>query len=289
MANQVESELTLEVTDSMKAASASDAGTISTPETERSMLDVHAPHATIDTWKSFFIHIATICIGLLIAVGLEQSVEAFHRAYEREHLRESLQHESEQILRDTVGVETAAKNEIHWLQQVDLLLKDASTGSHALGPLPPIPNNDFDVPDNPVFKTAKGSNKFALLSQQEAEAYGEMNGLLDRVFVAYLHREDAIRAVLGTQRGLRIGQSIAASTRPGTFDAALRGYHTLAGLTLGLDELKQMQRNTVDLEISSEEFLYWSRQARGAASVMVRGERNLHKIEAAERQFNSLP
>lgn len=61
------------------------------------------------------------------------------------------------------------------------------------------------------------------------------------------------------------------------------------GLTLSLEELKQMQSNTVDLEINSEEFRYWSRQVRGAATVMGRGERNLRKIEAAERQFNSLP
>jgi hypothetical protein len=31
------------------------------------MLDVHAPHEPVHTWKSFFIHIATIVIGLLIA------------------------------------------------------------------------------------------------------------------------------------------------------------------------------------------------------------------------------
>jgi DNA-binding protein YbaB len=70
---------------------------------------------------------------------------------------------------------------------------------------------------------------------------------------------------------------------------ALRGYSTLVGLAPAQDELKQMQTNTVELEIGSEEFRYWSRQARGAASVMVRGERNLHEIETAERQFNSLP
>ena len=40
------------------------------------MLDVHTPHEPIHTRKGFFIHIATICVGLLIAVGLEQSVEA---------------------------------------------------------------------------------------------------------------------------------------------------------------------------------------------------------------------
>jgi hypothetical protein len=33
------------------------------------MLDIHAPHGGIHTWKDFFIHIATITIGLLIAIG----------------------------------------------------------------------------------------------------------------------------------------------------------------------------------------------------------------------------
>lgn len=289
MVDRTDSEIAPEPADSIQETSPSDAEPNSIPEIAAPMLDVHAPHESIHTWKAFFIHIATICVGLLIAVGLEQSVEAVHRSYQRKHLRESLQHESEQILADTVQVETAVSNEIHWLQQVDIVLKGAATESQAVGPLPPTPNDDFNVPDNPVFKAAKAGNKFALLSQQEAEAYGEMNGLLERIFIAYAHREDAIRSILGTQRGVRIGQSISAPARPGTFDAALRGYSTLVGLTPALDQLRQMQRDTIELEIGSEEFLYWSRQARGAASVMVRGEKNLHEIDSAERQFNSLP
>jgi hypothetical protein len=157
--------------------------------------------------------------------------------------------------------------------------------------MPPATNNDFDVPDNPVFKAAKASNKFALLSQQEAEAYGEINELLYQISIAYLHREDALGAVLGIQRGVIVGQTTAASSLPGAFDAVLRlrGYSTLVGLTLAPDDLKEMQKTTVELEIGSQEFLYWSRQVRGAASVMTRGERDLHDIEAAERQFNNLP
>jgi hypothetical protein len=42
------------------------------------MLDVHAPHDSIHTWKGFLIHIATITTGLLIAIGLEQLVEHLH-------------------------------------------------------------------------------------------------------------------------------------------------------------------------------------------------------------------
>lgn len=44
------------------------------------MLDVHPAHHPANSWKEFFIHIATIVLGLLIAVGLEQTVEYFrHR------------------------------------------------------------------------------------------------------------------------------------------------------------------------------------------------------------------
>ena len=57
------------------------------------MLDVHPPHAPTHTWKDFFIHIATIAVGLLIAVGLEQAVEAIHHHRERTKAPENLREE----------------------------------------------------------------------------------------------------------------------------------------------------------------------------------------------------
>ena len=45
------------------------------------MLDVHPAHHAASTWRDFFIHIATIVIGLLIAIGLEQTVEYFHHRH----------------------------------------------------------------------------------------------------------------------------------------------------------------------------------------------------------------
>jgi hypothetical protein len=58
------------------------------------MLDVHVPHPT-HTWRDFFIHIATITVGLLIAVGLEQTVEYFHHLHQRRQLEEDLRVEAE--------------------------------------------------------------------------------------------------------------------------------------------------------------------------------------------------
>jgi hypothetical protein len=57
------------------------------------MLDVHPPHESIQTWKAFFVHIATIVIGLLIAVALEQTVEFFHHRHLVAETREALHEE----------------------------------------------------------------------------------------------------------------------------------------------------------------------------------------------------
>jgi hypothetical protein len=47
------------------------------------MLDVHAPHQSPFGVRDFFIHLLTITAGLLIALGLEASVEAWHHRHQR--------------------------------------------------------------------------------------------------------------------------------------------------------------------------------------------------------------
>jgi hypothetical protein len=68
------------------------------PETAKEhepMLDVHPPHAAVHTWRDFSIHLATIVLGLLIAVSLEQTVEYFHHRSEVAETREALRRERE--------------------------------------------------------------------------------------------------------------------------------------------------------------------------------------------------
>jgi hypothetical protein len=56
-------------------------------------MEVHAPHEPIHTWRDFFIHIVTITIGLLIAIGLEAAVEALHHRHLREETLANLRAE----------------------------------------------------------------------------------------------------------------------------------------------------------------------------------------------------
>src|SRR5579864_5626994 len=59
------------------------------------MIDIHAPHERTHSWTDFLIHIATIVVGLFIAIGLEQTVELIHRSHERNQLQADLRAEAE--------------------------------------------------------------------------------------------------------------------------------------------------------------------------------------------------
>jgi hypothetical protein len=72
--------------------------TAQVPETakeETPVIDVHDAHHAASSWKEFFVHIATIVLGLLIAVGLEQGVEYLHNRRELADTRDALRRERE--------------------------------------------------------------------------------------------------------------------------------------------------------------------------------------------------
>jgi hypothetical protein len=54
------------------------------------VLDVHAPHESVHSWKGFIIHIATIVVGLFIAVAIEQTVESIHHRSESKDLQQQM-------------------------------------------------------------------------------------------------------------------------------------------------------------------------------------------------------
>jgi hypothetical protein len=69
------------------------------------MLDVHPIHAPVHGWRDFFIHIATIVVGLCIAVGIQQTVEFAHNRYQLRELREALRLERQEAY-ETLNRET---------------------------------------------------------------------------------------------------------------------------------------------------------------------------------------
>jgi len=237
------------------------------------MLDVHPPHSPTHTWKDFFIHIATITVGLLIAVGIEQTVEAAHAAHERKQLRAALGRETQQILHDTHAVDVGEGQHMQWLHTVETQISTSAHMHQPVGPLPPEHNLPWDVPDNPIFVAAKASGRLALLGDDELVAYGEMDGLVKRIDTAYTHRSEARRANDSFMRSVNFDQPDRDPLQS----------------QLTLEQLREFHTRLVQMETATKDFRYWSRQAEGAATVMQSGELDLTRIQHGERMFDKNP
>jgi hypothetical protein len=130
------------------------------------MLDVHPPHHPTHTWKDFFIHIATIVVGLFIAVSLEQTVEYFHNRHQREELLDQLKAEHKQSLKDAADMLAADEALLNWYAaRIEALQAVAS--QHVPYQAPPYPaSSRYNTPTDPVWKAAKANGLTSLLSQQ---------------------------------------------------------------------------------------------------------------------------
>ena len=58
-------------------------------------MEIHPPQHGIQSWREFLLHMTTIVLGILIAIGLEQAVEWVHHRQERSQLQNELREEAE--------------------------------------------------------------------------------------------------------------------------------------------------------------------------------------------------
>jgi hypothetical protein len=147
------------------------------------MLDVHPPHETAHSWRDFFIHIATICIGLLIAIGLEQSVEAIHHRHQREDLEHQMHAESVQNL-DLVDAQilyTAQSRD--YLEACIRALQSAAPSNGQFAVTLPINNVSLPAssqgmlisPSRGTWTVAQAAGTVALLPPEMAKVYARLD------------------------------------------------------------------------------------------------------------------
>jgi hypothetical protein len=201
MADRAEPEIPQEPADGLKTALIPDADTLSTPEISAPMLDVHPPHESIHTWRSFFIHIVTIVIGLLIAVSLEQTVEFFHHRHQREQLEAALQRDGRANLEYIEGDIAKAQVVLAWaLEQASALERVGPTGFLTLHHMPA---GFIGSPDAGVWPSAKASgvanllpasaqNWFEYLSEVYNETFVSPTSASGQLYLAYAALDQAI-------------------------------------------------------------------------------------------------
>jgi hypothetical protein len=137
------------------------------------MLDVHPPHHRFEGLKDFFIHLLTISVGLLIAVGIEGCVQR-HRDHNlardaRETLRKEIEGNSKTIAESltTIGKEqTNVINSITLLRRIRQDSKDKSAQKGGIGT--PFSST---LLDDTAWKTAQSTGALTFMPYEEANRY----------------------------------------------------------------------------------------------------------------------
>jgi len=141
-------------------------------------LDVHAPHHPIGGWKDFFVHLITISVGLLIAVGIEGCVE-LHREHKlvreaRETMREEIQHNSDKMKEAVVTLD----------KQTETMKKNIATLSHIQENPKDKAAQDAQIDANfsiiglrdTAWKTAQATGALSFMPYAEAQRYSDVYG-----------------------------------------------------------------------------------------------------------------
>ncbi|HEY6413929.1 MAG TPA: hypothetical protein VIX42_09585 [Edaphobacter sp.] len=139
-------------------------------------MDVHAPHKPIHGVKDFFLHLLTISVGLLIAVGIEGCVE-LRREHKlvreaRETMHEEIEYNSESMDRTVKTLQQEgviiSKN-IETLTRIEENPKDKEAQSKSI-------DANFSTVGlrDTAWKTAQTTGALAFMPYAEAQRYADV-------------------------------------------------------------------------------------------------------------------
>ena len=148
------------------------------------VIDVHPPHERIHGWRDFLLHLATITIGLLIALSLEGLVEWQHHRHLVHEAEASLYAEIksnesglESVLADVRNQQATLKQDVVVLDQ---LIKNPKSNNHQKMSIAYRIAGFDDV----SWKTAQNTGALAYMPYARAQEYAGIYSLQDELEVA---------------------------------------------------------------------------------------------------------
>lgn len=145
------------------------------------MREAHPLHEPPLTWGSFFAHIATIVVGLFIAVAIEQTVEFFHHR----HQRADLERQMNAVFQDDLQSDKRSLHELRvGRDYFSDLLAAINARLEKRPDKPPTPDSKrlggFTIfPNLAPFEVAKLNGVAALLPTERLRIYNRIAFALD--------------------------------------------------------------------------------------------------------------
>ncbi len=229
------------------------------------MIDIHPPQHGSMTRRDFFVHLGIVVLGILIAIGLEQSVEYIHHAHERQELRKDLRDENGKALRDNADTLRYTAAYAAWYDQRIASVASAIRQHTPIPNLPPPRDTLRSYPDDPVWRAAKSSNLIEVMPQQDITAYSEIESLIN-IFANIAHDTAPRSALAGFERQFRV------SAQSRDLDLSSASHADL------VEELRLLSVVSSQLSTLHTHALY----VDGALHAVLNGERNLDRIDDAE-------
>ena len=144
---------------------------------EEPPVEIHKPHAA-KTWKEFFIELGTIVAGILIALGLEQTVETTHNHSRTAQARQTIHVEVSHNIGFLVSRARIESCVSRRLDEVEGLVAAVAAGKLSQGPIwlghPPT----FPIATG-QYTAASQSGAVSLLSNQEQADYATIYATLE--------------------------------------------------------------------------------------------------------------
>ena len=140
-------------------------------------MDIEPPEKAIDSWRDFFVHMATIVLGILVAISLEQSVEALHHRYLRSNLEREMLSEAEvnrTIISDDMNNDNTSLIFIDNLFSAMSKAKYSGRGRWEFT-VPGPPDSESTMPSRAVWKMALAAGLVAYIPEGRAEVYERLD------------------------------------------------------------------------------------------------------------------
>ncbi len=148
-------------------------------------MEVHPPHGSVHSVKDFMMHLLAITIGLLIALGLESSVEWIHHRHLAEQARENILREIHDNQRVVAREMNALPGERKQLEHILDVVSDVHNG-RAAQPLGDLSWTNARLSED-AWNTSSSTGATSYMSYDEVKQYAQLYAV-QRLFNASAER-----------------------------------------------------------------------------------------------------